>query len=63
MVGQSPELDNWEENPIRYGVGLLDASRTMLTPSIERTEKNLQAATIIQTEQNMAPFQELRIKE
>lgn len=52
MVGQSLELDNWEERPIWYGASLLDASKTMLTPSTERTEPKLQVVTRAQTEQS-----------
>ena len=44
MVGQSPELGNWKVKSIWYSAGLLDASKTMLTPSTERTEKKSQTA-------------------
>ena len=63
MVGQSPELSHSEEKPIWYGAGLLDASKIMLTPSTERTEKKSQATPRVQAEQNMVLFQEPRIKE
>jgi len=52
MVGQSPELDDWEERPIWYGASLLDASKTMLMPSTECTEAKLQAAPGTQTERS-----------
>lgn len=49
---------NWANKPIRYGVGLLDAKKPMLTPSAERTEEKLEVAPTPQTVRNMTQFQE-----